>query len=245
MHAESANSLLKTLEEPPPKSLLILIGTSAHRQLATIVSRCQVIRFRPLAPEQVKQILTNQHLVDAGAGSGEPTIDELAAASGGSVQRALDLSEPATFEFRNHLLRQLASRDPGQNDFAKTLLAFVEAAGSEAADRRNRMHLIAEFAIDFYRQWIGQLTLVNVNTADQSIHSAARVATLPWMEAIAGGGNAIDWKNEGAEIAARCIQSCDDLQRQVAANVNAANAVDTWLRDLGRAGTCLIASPAH
>src|SRR5262245_23591155 len=38
---ESANSFLKTLEEPPPHSLLILIGSSADRQLPTIVSRCQ------------------------------------------------------------------------------------------------------------------------------------------------------------------------------------------------------------
>ena len=47
--AESANCLLKTLEEPPPRSLLILIGTSPSRQLPTIRSRSQVVRFRPLS----------------------------------------------------------------------------------------------------------------------------------------------------------------------------------------------------
>ena len=41
-----ANCLLKTLEEPPPHSVLILIGTSPARQLPTIRSRCQLIRFR-------------------------------------------------------------------------------------------------------------------------------------------------------------------------------------------------------
>src|SRR5260370_953964 len=44
----SANCFLKTLEEPPPRSLLLLIGTSADRQLPTIRSRCQIVTFAPL-----------------------------------------------------------------------------------------------------------------------------------------------------------------------------------------------------
>ena len=48
MNDEAANAFLKTLEEPPPGTVLILIATSAELQLETIVSRCQVIRFDPL-----------------------------------------------------------------------------------------------------------------------------------------------------------------------------------------------------
>ena len=48
LNAEGANALLKTLEEPPPRSVLILIGTTPAKQLPTIRSRCQLIRFRPL-----------------------------------------------------------------------------------------------------------------------------------------------------------------------------------------------------
>ena len=48
LNAEGANSLLKTLEEPPPRSVSILIGTSPAKQLPTIRSRCQLVRFRPL-----------------------------------------------------------------------------------------------------------------------------------------------------------------------------------------------------
>src|SRR5262249_40213336 len=43
LNEESANCFLKTLEEPPPRSVLILIGSSPDRQLSTIVSRCQVV----------------------------------------------------------------------------------------------------------------------------------------------------------------------------------------------------------
>ncbi|MCK4384794.1 MAG: AAA family ATPase, partial [candidate division Zixibacteria bacterium] len=45
MHPASANSLLKTLEEPPPDSNLILTTTDINQLLPTVVSRCQQIRF--------------------------------------------------------------------------------------------------------------------------------------------------------------------------------------------------------
>ena len=57
LNEESANCFLKTLEEPPPRSVLILIGSSADRQLSTIVSRCQIVRFAPLFAPQVREIL--------------------------------------------------------------------------------------------------------------------------------------------------------------------------------------------
>src|SRR5256885_12928292 len=49
LNKEGANCLLKTLEEPPPQSVPILIGTSEQRQLPTIRSRCQIVRFQSLA----------------------------------------------------------------------------------------------------------------------------------------------------------------------------------------------------
>src|SRR5262245_21693826 len=53
----AANAFLKTLEEPPPGSIILLVGTSAERQLPTIRSRCQVVRFAPLPPDVVTQLL--------------------------------------------------------------------------------------------------------------------------------------------------------------------------------------------
>ena len=62
LNAEGANCLLKTLEEPPPQSVLILIGTSPAKQLPTIRSRCQLVRFQPLAAEMVAEILLSKGL---------------------------------------------------------------------------------------------------------------------------------------------------------------------------------------
>jgi DNA polymerase-3 subunit delta' len=51
----AANALLKTLEEPPPQVVLVLTAESAERLLPTIVSRCEVLRLRPLPIGIVQQ----------------------------------------------------------------------------------------------------------------------------------------------------------------------------------------------
>lgn len=51
LHTNAANSLLKTLEEPPANSLLLLVTAQPARLPATVRSRCQVIRFKPPSPK--------------------------------------------------------------------------------------------------------------------------------------------------------------------------------------------------
>lgn len=60
MRQEAANSLLKTLEEPPENNLLILTADSAGSVLQTIISRCQAIPFYALTCEETTEILTGQ-----------------------------------------------------------------------------------------------------------------------------------------------------------------------------------------
>ncbi len=54
-HASAANALLKTLEEPPPQVVMFLTAESAERLLPTIVSRCELVRLRPLSIEMVQE----------------------------------------------------------------------------------------------------------------------------------------------------------------------------------------------
>jgi DNA polymerase-3 subunit delta' len=61
----AANALLKTLEEPPEQVVLLLTARDADSLLPTIVSRCEVIRLRPLAIEQVSQGLQSRWDVPA------------------------------------------------------------------------------------------------------------------------------------------------------------------------------------
>src|SRR5438128_11044368 len=57
MNDQAATALLKTLEEPPATTHLILTTTNPTALLATIRSRCQVIRFAPVAAEQLEKFL--------------------------------------------------------------------------------------------------------------------------------------------------------------------------------------------
>ncbi|NPA58660.1 MAG: DNA polymerase III subunit [Aquificae bacterium] len=60
MNLEASNALLKTLEEPPENSLIVLTTSNQAKLLPTIVSRCKKIRFAPLSREEVWQILQLQ-----------------------------------------------------------------------------------------------------------------------------------------------------------------------------------------
>jgi DNA polymerase-3 subunit delta' len=67
MRREAANSLLKTLEEPPVGNLLILTADSSREVLATLTSRCQVIPFMPLDTEQTCTILKGHEIEETEA----------------------------------------------------------------------------------------------------------------------------------------------------------------------------------
>jgi DNA polymerase-3 subunit delta' len=143
---ESANCLLKTLEEPPPRSLVILIGTSPSKQLPTIRSRSQIVRFQPLTPETVAEILQA-----TGTVTDREYAVRLASYGEGSVERASAIADPALWQFRAQLLNDLASAETNPVRLAKAIQAFVDEAGKDAAPRRDRLRTLVSFAEEFYR----------------------------------------------------------------------------------------------
>jgi DNA polymerase-3 subunit delta' len=84
------NALLKTLEEPPEHSLLVLIANNPDALLPTVRSRCQRVQFAPLPHDAVIEILTRDH------GLTPPAAQHLAALAEGSPGRALALSRCVT-----------------------------------------------------------------------------------------------------------------------------------------------------
>jgi DNA polymerase-3 subunit delta' len=83
MNDQAANALLKTLEEPPPTSHLILTTANPTALLATIRSRCQIIRFAPIGVEDVEKFLIEQKNLAAA------DARLLARTAQGSIGRAL------------------------------------------------------------------------------------------------------------------------------------------------------------
>ena len=118
---EAQNALLKTLEEPPPASVFVLITARPDVLLPTVRSRCQRRRFGPLSPADVAAVLVRDH------GFAAADAQAAAAASDGSVGRALDEGAEESREPREAAARLLqaaaASTDPRRRlDGARVLV---------------------------------------------------------------------------------------------------------------------------
>jgi DNA polymerase-3 subunit delta' len=109
MTIQAANALLKTLEEPPPGTHLLLVAHRISRLPPTIVSRCQKISFSPLTTREVEEILSR--IPGVGDRHSPEEIAGAAACSGGSPGRALAMLEEAEGE-RERWVRLLSSADP-------------------------------------------------------------------------------------------------------------------------------------
>jgi DNA polymerase-3 subunit delta' len=154
LNASGENSLLKILEEPPPRSLLLLISNAPGRVLPTIRSRCRVLTLRPLSGRDTAQAVASA----TGLAAEEPEVIEAVAAANGSVGRAIDLLDSDTLALRKKvtdLLAQLPSPDPqsmhalgdalGFGDQAP-LTTFVELVNDWLSDRLNGDHDKAQMA---------------------------------------------------------------------------------------------------
>jgi DNA polymerase-3 subunit delta' len=111
LNREGANALLKILEEPPQRALLLLVSHSAARVLPTIRSRCRVLPLRPLGEGDVARAAATA----LGREPSEPEIKAAAAVAEGSVAQALALLDGDALELRNEvvaLLERLPALDP-------------------------------------------------------------------------------------------------------------------------------------
>jgi DNA polymerase-3 subunit delta' len=121
------NALLKILEEPPPRSLLLLVSNSPGRVIPTIRSRCRMLMLRPLAAEDVARA-TGAVL---GQEADSPELLAAAAAADGSVGRALMFLEGDALELRQQMIAML-DRLPQLDPRALHALG-EELAGTDAA----------------------------------------------------------------------------------------------------------------
>lgn len=203
LNEEAANAFLKTLEEPPPGAVLILIGTSVEVQLQTVVSRCQVVRFDPLPAEDVASIL-----LDQGAARDPDDAARLAALGDGSVRRALGLADPNLERFRRDLIDELAS-DRGFDPpaLANRFLEHVKQSGKESVDQRRRAGLLIGELARFFRGVLWQTAGLEPPCPDPDDRRAA-------------GSVAERLEPEDVFVLAdRCLEADYHLQRRLATNL--------------------------
>ncbi|MDP2929065.1 MAG: DNA polymerase III subunit delta' [Candidatus Omnitrophota bacterium] len=108
---EAANALLKTLEEPPADSIIILLTENIKALLHTIVSRSQIVKFFSLKLKEVQNILVKEYLLT------EDDAHILAHLSGGMLGSALKFKEDGLLTKRSLLIDRISSGLKDDFDF--------------------------------------------------------------------------------------------------------------------------------
>jgi DNA polymerase-3 subunit delta' len=206
---EGANSLLKTLEEPPPGAIIFLIGTSEQKQLRTIRSRSQIVRFRPLSVEELSTLVLRQGMAD------NPTdANRIAWESHGSIEGAAQVIDEERNDFRTQLLQRLSAYPIDFPELAKSILKHLESAGADGQVRRDRLKWIMDAATDAYRTTMRRSLGVSGIQEDASLVPRELVERLETNALIA------------------LIQRTQQARDQVDRNVSPAALVEAWVAEV-------------
>src|SRR5882757_9265363 len=167
LNPNAANALLKILEEPPQRSLFLLVSHSPARALPTILSRCRKLPLRPLATDDVIRAASQA----ANIAADDPALAEAAEAAEGSIARALTLLGGDALKLQQRtaaLLATLPQVDP------RELHALGDALGGS-----DRVALAA--FIDGVDRWIGEK--LRADDANANLPRLARLAEV-WEKII-------------------------------------------------------------
>jgi DNA polymerase-3 subunit delta' len=154
-----ANSILKVLEEPPPRSLLIIVSHSPGRLLPTIRSRCRRLLLRPVGVADITRAIGDIAAAEE-SGIAHDQIGVAAEAGSGSVRRALELllnegldirsittellgRLPAVEGERLHALGDKLRRDEDLIIFAETVTDWLAAAATAPGEQPSRLARLA------------------------------------------------------------------------------------------------------
>ncbi len=124
LNASGANALLKLIEEPPPRSVFLILAHRPGRVLATIRSRCRKIALKPLPPADIARVATS--LGPPWSEASKADVEAAIAASGGSLHGALRLLDGRGLEVDAKLRTMLA-------ELPRVDWRAVEAIADEAA----------------------------------------------------------------------------------------------------------------
>jgi DNA polymerase-3 subunit delta' len=157
LHSASANKLLKVLEEPPGRSIFLLVSHAPGRLLATIRSRCRRLELRPLAQADVARAVTAA--LDAGAD--DVDVARAAAVAEGSVAAALNLLEGPALAIRErvmgliarlptmdaealHALGDMMADNEAFGAFIETVRGWISSRLHDGPQERRRLNRVAE-----------------------------------------------------------------------------------------------------
>ena len=162
---EAANSLLKTLEEPPERVLIVLVATDTRALLPTIISRCRVVQLRPVPAAAITDLLVDRKGVSpdrareiAGIASGRAGWAVLAADDPDLLKRVSDTLDEIETVVRNTLTER-----------------FDYAAGLADRFPRDRRSVYSE--LELWLSWWRDVLLVG-QEKPELVSNVARIESL-------------------------------------------------------------------
>jgi DNA polymerase-3 subunit delta' len=157
MNAAAANKLLKLIEEPPNKTVFILIAEDEEQIITTIKSRCQILHFPPLAEEVIKNALLKQYQLE------ESVALKIAHQANGNYNKACDLvyqdSEDLQFEEWFVFWIRSAFKAKGNKSAVHDLILWSDDISKTGRETQKQF---LQFCLNFFRQAL----LLNYNASD-------------------------------------------------------------------------------
>ncbi len=210
----AANALLKTLEEAPSYAVLILTADNLEQLLPTIVSRCEIVRLRPVPLEKVEPFVERRIAQAAADGKDIQAASEAGASliahiSGGRPGYAVRLIEdPSVLAFRSEKLADLQPLLSGTRVYK---FSYAEKLSGDKDAFRNALLLWLSFWRDVLLRAGGASTPSANTDRSQEIDSLARRLPLPH--------------------ARRIVSDIEQALQRLDANVNARLLAETLLLD--------------
>ncbi|GIV92454.1 DNA polymerase III subunit delta' [Chloroflexus sp.] len=208
---EAANAMLKTLEEPPDYATLLLVAHS-NELLPTIVSRCRVLRLRPLPREQVASALRDQ-------GASKDQAEILAAWSNGRIGWAINLfNDPSAQTARRECLDALIALS------SAPITSGLQWAEERAKEYRAGDQATVLMWLELWQSWWRDVMYVAAG-CDEAITNIDR---RPELTALAG--------RVTPATAFAFLQQIMTVSRQLLENVNPQLALEHLVLHIPRSG---------
>jgi DNA polymerase-3 subunit delta' len=257
MNRESANSFLKTLEEPPDGTYIILVSSAREKLLPTILSRCRETVFSPLGKKDIQDFLTGSEGLDTAE------AERLARKSGGIFGRALlwarnpevEKSWDRGVEIAASLRRSSLLGLLEQAEAAREMLSVKSAAGTEdrqdleaylkamderstqrlrkrleEKEKRELARLRRQAAIDLFdgmRSFYRDIMLLNLGEEAGKDSSEIPLMNAEWREELEREALHI-----GSAESMRRLQILQNTQKALEANVDVGLLLDSLLLEL-------------
>ncbi len=251
LRADSANALLKTLEEPPAGVTFILLGTSAETILPTIVSRCQCVPFRMVAPADAARAVAQA------TGATEPRC-RMAVAVAGSPARAIAFLKSAERqEARRTMLRSLdALPHADELDILRAAKELIMAVKAPLAEVKSTQEAVLSQNADYLSR--GALKQLEdrqkreLNARERSgmmeVLASARSLMRDVLLTLEDAGGIVneDARETVGRLAAattvpgavRAIRAVTAAERTIARNITPQLALEVMLLDIRKALLC-------